>query len=107
MIFFLLIIPAAVGGSLVTATLPVNNSVAATNMSLVTDEWPSCVNGSHFAEWRGEMASISCYNAVRSLRSIIEGDRRLFLDYVFFSRLAPPRRIPARSWALPQGTING
>ena len=107
MIFFLLSIPAAVGGSLVTATLSVNNSVAATNMSLLTDELPNCVNGSQFAEWGGGMVPISCDNAVRGLRSVIEGNRRLFMDFVFYSKLAPPRRMPAQGWPLPQGAVSG
>ncbi len=106
-IFFLLSIPAAVGGSLVTATLSVNNSVAATNMSLLTNDLPNCVNGSQFAEWGGEVDPISCHNAVRSLRSIIERNRHLFLDYDFYSMLAPPRRMPYHGWPLPQGAVSG
>ena len=107
MIFFLLSIPAAVSGSLVTATLSVNNSVTATNTSLLTKELPNCVNGSQFAEWGGGVDPISCDNAVRALRRIIEGDRRLFLGYVFYSKSAPPRKMPDHGWPLPQGALNG
>ena len=107
MIFFLLSIPAAVGGSLVTATLSVNNSVAATNISLLTDELPNCVNGSQYAEWRGEIDPIGCNNAVELVRARIEDKRRLFLDYVFYSKENPPRRMPEIGWPLPQGAQNG
>ena len=107
MIFFLLSIPAAVGGSFVTATPSVNNSVAATNVSLLTDELPTCVNGSQFADWGEGFMPISCDNAVRAVRAAVENERRLFLDWEFYSRLYPPRRMPAHGWPLPQGATNG
>ena len=110
MIFFLLSIPAAFGGVLVTATPSVNNSVATTNMSLLTDDLPNCVDGSRFAQWdgiEGGIIPINCYSALRSVRMIIESERRLFVDYVFYSRLYPPRRLPDQGWPLPQGATNG
>ena len=107
MIFFLLSIPAAVGGSLVTATSSVNNSLVATNVSLLTDDLPNCVNGSQFAEWGGGFLPISCLNALVAVRFAIESERRLFMDYVFYSRLNPPRRLPVQGWPLPQGATNG
>ena len=107
MIIFLLSIPAAVGGSLVTATLSTNNGVAATNMSLLTDELPTCVNGSQYADWGGGIVPTGCERAMRLLKSVIHGQRHLFLDFVFYSRLDPPHRMPDRGWPLPQGAASG
>ena len=106
-IFVLLSIDAALGGSLVTGTLSANNSIAATNMSLLTDEFPNCVNGSQYAEWGEGVVPTSCGLAMNQVRNIIESNRRLFLDYVFYSTQNPPRRMPDHGWALPQGAATG
>lgn len=107
MIFFLLSIPALLGGSLVTATLSANNGVAATNMSLMADEFPNCVNGSRYAEWGKGVLPTSCATAMSYVRSIVEGNRRLFIDYEFYSKRNPPRRMPLHGWPLPQGAARG
>ncbi len=106
-IFFLFSISAAVGGSLVTATLSANNGATATNMSLLTDELPNCVNGSQYAEWGGDLVPTGCDMAMRSVRSVINEQRRLYLDYVFYSIRDPPRRFPGPGWPLPQGAVSG
>ena len=107
MIFFLLSITAALCGSLVTAMLSANNGVAATNMSLLTDELPNCVKDSQYAEWGGGVVPSNCGGALLSVRSIIESDRRLYLDYIFYSSQNPPRKIPINAWPMPQGAANG
>lgn len=107
MILFLLSIRAALGGSLITATLSANNSVAATNMSLLKDQFPNCVNGSRYAEWGKGVSPTSCAIAMRDVRSVIEANRRLFIDYDFYAKGNPPRRMPIHGWALPQGAASG
>ena len=106
MIFFLLSIPAALCGSLVTATLSAKNGVAATNLSSLTDEFPNCVNNSQYAQWGEGVLPSSCGNALLSVRGIIAGSRRLFLDFNFFSMENPPRRMPNNAWPLPQGAAS-
>ena len=107
MIFFLLSIPAALGGSLVTGTFSANNSVAATNTSLLTDEFPNCVNGTQYAEWGEGVVPNSCGVAMQYVRNEIERNRRLYLDYVFYSTQITPRRMPDHGWPLPQGAAAG
>ena len=107
MIFFLLSIPAALYASLVTAALSANNGVAATNLSLLTDEFPNCVTGSQYAQWGEGVLPPNCGSALISVRTIIEANRRLFLNYNFWSRKNPPRKMPNNAWPLPQGAASG
>ena len=104
---FLLSIPAALGASLMVSTLSANNSVTATNMSLLADEFPNCVNSTRYTEWGEGLLPTSCAATVTNVRNEIQANRRLFIDYGFYSKKNPPRRMPLHGWPLPQGAATG
>ena len=107
MIFFLLSIPAALGASLMASTLSANDSVTVTNISLLADEFPNCVNGTRYTEWGKGVLPTTCATAMTNVRIIIENNRRLFITYDFYSKRNPPRRMPLHGWPLPQGAASG